>query len=71
MLRTSYGSPQGSARKSPRKRTSVATILLREYPGGMSTIDHPVKPDSELFTLKVRSTSRALGSQAKLATWAA
>lgn len=36
----------------------------------MSTIDHSPRPDPELFTLKVRSTSRALGSQAKLATWA-
>lgn len=36
----------------------------------MSTTDHPAKPDHELFTLKVRSTSRALGSQAKLAAWA-
>ena len=35
----------------------------------MSTTDHPVKPDAELLALKVRSASRALGSQAKLAAW--
>lgn len=36
----------------------------------MGTLDHPVAPDADLFMLKVRSTSRALGSQAKLAAWA-
>ena len=35
----------------------------------MSTTDHPVKPDAGLLALKVRSASRALGSQAKLADW--
>jgi len=35
----------------------------------MSTIDHPTKPGAGIFTMKVRSASTALGSQAKLATW--
>lgn len=35
----------------------------------MSTTDHFTKPDAGIFTMKVRSASTALGSQAKLAAW--
>lgn len=35
----------------------------------MSPIDHPLTPERDLLALKVRSASRALGSQANLAAW--
>src|SRR5690625_6755377 len=48
---------------------TLATIVLHDHNGGMSTIDHPTQPGAGIFTMKVRSASTALGSQAKLATW--